>query len=436
MPTAAIPCLHQILALNNEKKQNNHKKQKPSDICDGIIGHHTGNLDNQSGGHDNHHGNHGNQAHCGVNPTMSFDEQSSDVGYHDNSDGSTDGSYGNKDGNQSTGNPNSDVDGTNGDRTDGKLDGNQSSGNLNSDVDGTNGDRTDGKLDGNQSTGNLNSDVDGTNGDSTDGKLDGNQSDPDRTHDGNLTNTDGKYDSTNSNTNGSNTGITNTSLDSTTDNNYVTTISLVKPIETSGIMADENSDINAINKTTTKALINSASDSGKASENPETSQLQMSSVQDINQYLGKLWEFHDITKEQERKLLLTDTNEMPEDTSQEYKSTQILKTIPYLVQGTNTKSKNNERVVINPAGKSARSLLHEYCIKVLQVKPEYTTSESGLPKTPFLATVLVDGLKYGSGSAASKKQAKHVAAQQTLEILMPHGSFEKLLNVEENLKVK
>jgi hypothetical protein len=400
------------MALNNDKKQRNQKKRKPSDIHDGIIGHHTGNLDNQSGDHDDHSGNHGNQPNCDDNPITSSDEQNSDVGYRDNSDGSTDGNYGNKDSNCHN-------------------------------VDGCHGNN-----DGSQS------DENGNLGGSTDGNhrnMDDSQSAPDGNHDGTSNETDG-----------SNPGITNNNIDSTIDitsketlvstdknmdtgNSDVTTssnktISSVKPVQTCDntinmAATHQNNDITAVNKTISSIKAPENSDSGNVSGNAESSQLEMCSVEDVTDYLGKLWEFHDITKEQERKLLLTDTNEMPRDATQVYKSTRILKTIPYLVHGVNTKSNNNERVVINPAGKSARSLLHEYCIKVYNVKPEYTTEESGVPKTPFKAIVQVDGLKYGTGMAGSKKQAKHCAAQKTLEILMPKNSFKKLMDVDANVKV-
>ena len=401
------------MALNNKKTKSKEKKQEPLDVHDGIIGHQTGNLDNQSGRHDNHHG-----IPCDVNPSLSSDNQSSDLGCNVSSDGSAIGT-----GNHEKKNgPN--LDGCYGDSNASQSDGNISHGSS------TDGNHT--KHDVDQTTGIP----DGSNdGDLT---VDGNQSNPDGTrHEATIANI-------------SKTALNNSSLDSANDINMDTGGDVVtannESVDTPSESCDstintlnENNDITAVNKSicSIKASekCDSDSESGRTLENPETSALQMCSVEDITSYLEKRWEFHDITKEQERKLLLTDTNDVPEDTAKEYKSAQVLKTIPYLVQGVNPNSKN-ERVVINPAGKSARSLLHEYCLKVMQVKPEFTTSESNVPKTPFLATALVDGLKYGSGMAASKKQAKHVAAQKTLEILMPRGSFEKLMDVEENLKVR
>ena len=411
VPIAAIPCLHQIIALNNQT-ESKKKKLETSDIHDGIIGHQTGKLDNQFGRHDNHHGNYDKKVHATLQ--TSSDEQSSDLGYHGNTDDDT---VGNNNG------PN--VDGCHGNSHD--------NGDLSASTDGNHSQNDGGKvMPDSTSDGNLRS-SDG-NSDGTDGDLrniDVTHSDSDGTCHGNVTNTDIEEDV--SNMKAGNTALTNTSLDSTSDGR-TDTESCDSTINT----IHDKSDIATMNRTVSsiKALEKCDTDSGyrSAVEKPEMSQLQMCSVQDITKYLSKRWDFHDITKEQERKLLLTDTNNMPEDSSKEYKSTEILKTIPYLVQGTNPSKK--ERVVINPAGKSARSLLHEYCMKVMRVKPEYVTGESNVPKTPFLATVLVDNLKYGSGMAASKKHAKHVAAQKTLEILMPHGSFEKLMDVEQNLKVR
>ena len=402
MPTVAIPCLYQIKALNNNKKRK-QKRHKLLDIHDGVIGHHAGNLANQSGDRDIRLGKHGNQ------PEPITDDQHSDMGCHDDSNSVSDGNHGNID--RGCG----DVEGCYGNNDGSQID-------KNGGIDGIN-EMSDGYL----CAGNVD-DLDGTNDDSTDGNLrntDDSQSISDGIQNGTI---DGNPDGVNSNNNSDDNDST-----SKTKTVYATSM-----LQTSGQIDMVDHQNHTINKAvaSVKAPENrdSDSDSGNVSEIAEIPQLQMSSVQDITNYLGKLWDFCEITKEQESKLLLTDTNEVHQGAMQEYPSTKILKTIPYLVEGTNRKSKNNEKVFINPAGKSARSLLHEYCLKMLKSKPEYTTRESGVPKTPFLAIVHVDGKEHGRGMAASKKQAKHVAAQRTLEILIPK-SFERLTDVEENLKV-
>lgn len=159
--------------------------------------------------------------------------------------------------------------------------------------------------------------------------------------------------------------------------------------------------------------------------------LEMLSFQDIETYLGHLWKFNNVTKNEGSKPLFSDG---VEDTECKKNVLNTLKTIPYLIEGTNTSSNNDENFVINPAGKSALSLLHEYCVKKQQTKPEFVVVESGIPKTPFQAKVLVNGLEYGKGMASNKKQAKHLAAQRTLEIFMPQ-KFAQLVNYEDRLKV-
>ena len=401
------------MALNN-KERRKWKKHKLLDVQDGIIGHHTGNLDNQSGDREIHLGNHGN-----MSSTLSPD-QHSDVGCHDNSDdGISDGNHGNI--RNEFGNVDHCCGNIDGSKSDDIGNHQKSCGTLCSgivDVDGTN----DGSSNAHHmSTDGSQSSFDGIPADSFDGDPNGaNSSSNDATTTIAQDSTKIKIDpddnhSTSKTVSSASTFATSDQIDMATDQNHAVNEAVAS------IRASENVD--------------SDGDPGSASERAKTPpELQMSSVEDITDYLGKLWEFCEISKEQESKLLLTDSNEMPQDAVQDYPSTKILKTIPYLVEGTNPKSKNNEKAFINPAGKSVRSLLHEYCLKKLQSKPQYTTKESGVPKTPFLAIVHVDGKEHGRGMAASKKQAKHVAAQRTLEILLPKW-FRRLTDVEENLKV-
>ncbi|XP_040107193.1 microprocessor complex subunit DGCR8 [Oryx dammah] len=75
--------------------------------------------------------------------------------------------------------------------------------------------------------------------------------------------------------------------------------------------------------------------------------------------------------------------------------------------------------VINPNGKSEVCILHEYMQRVLKVRPVYSFFECENPSEPFGASVTIDGVTYGSGTASSKKLAKNRAARATLEILIP-----------------
>uniref|UniRef100_W5LDN4 Microprocessor complex subunit DGCR8 n=1 Tax=Astyanax mexicanus TaxID=7994 RepID=W5LDN4_ASTMX len=75
--------------------------------------------------------------------------------------------------------------------------------------------------------------------------------------------------------------------------------------------------------------------------------------------------------------------------------------------------------VINPNGKSEVCILHEYMQRVLKVRPVYNFFECENPSEPFGASVIIDGVTYGTGTASSKKLAKNKAARATLEILIP-----------------
>nr|XP_033812683.1 microprocessor complex subunit DGCR8 [Geotrypetes seraphini] len=91
--------------------------------------------------------------------------------------------------------------------------------------------------------------------------------------------------------------------------------------------------------------------------------------------------------------------------------------------------------VINPNGKSEVCILHEYMQRILKVRPVYNFFECENPSEPFGASVIIDGVTYGTGTASSKKLAKNKAAQSTLEILIPdfvkQTSEEKPKNSEE-----
>ena len=423
------------------KTQKSHKKQKVQDIFDGVNGHRTGQLSDQSGDHDNHHGsNYENKINRKVvdgchgssddgSHTITDSNSTNTDGNHTGAEGchsNTDGYHSNTDGNHS----NADDNHSNTDGNHSNTDGCHS----NTDGNCSNTDGNHSNTDGNHS----NTDGNHSNTDGNHSNTDCNHSNTDDNHSG-----DNILNSTNNSSTSDITSIKNINKDddnATNQSKYAYSRKELETSDSNNITSQQENYIKAKNKTVSKIKAeenyedSDDSDSGTVGEDPETAQLELHSVEEIRSYLSKLWEFKEITKDEESQLLFTDTNEIiPQDAKEGKKSSQILQTIPYFLQGKNVKS--NEKVAINPAGKSARSLLHEYCLKVLNVKPEYSTTESGVAKTPFSATVFVDGLKYGSGMAASKKQAKHLAAQKTMEIFLPL-SFKKLIDIEENLKVK
>nr|CAH0110452.1 unnamed protein product [Daphnia galeata] len=85
---------------------------------------------------------------------------------------------------------------------------------------------------------------------------------------------------------------------------------------------------------------------------------------------------------------------------------------------------------MNPAGKSYVCILHEYVQHALKKQPAYTFKEIENAATPYSATVLINGMQYGTGVGSSKKAAKAEAAKATLEVLIPQMK-EKILDEAE-----
>lgn len=56
------------------------------------------------------------------------------------------------------------------------------------------------------------------------------------------------------------------------------------------------------------------------------------------------------------------------------------------------------------------------------------------PFKPFVTTVYIDGVEYGSGAYLNKKQSKQLAAEATLEMLCP-GLFPKSKDLTSEQKL-
>ncbi|XP_068099500.1 microprocessor complex subunit DGCR8 [Hyperolius riggenbachi] len=142
-------------------------------------------------------------------------------------------------------------------------------------------------------------------------------------------------------------------------------------------------------------------------------------LEDFRSYLEKRFDFEQVTvkkfrtwaerrqfnREVKRKLAESERPILPANQ----------KLITLAVQDAPTK----KEFVINPNGKSEVCILHEYMQRVLKVRPVYNFFECENPTEPFGASVIIDGVTYGSGTASSKKLAKNKAARATLEILIP-----------------
>ncbi|XP_028566172.2 microprocessor complex subunit DGCR8 [Podarcis muralis] len=142
-------------------------------------------------------------------------------------------------------------------------------------------------------------------------------------------------------------------------------------------------------------------------------------IEDFRHYLEKRFDFEQVTvkkfrtwaerrqfnREMKRKQAESERPILPANQ----------KLITLSVQDAPTK----KEFVINPNGKSEVCILHEYMQRVLKVRPVYNFFECENPSEPFGASVIIDGVTYGAGTASSKKLAKNKAARATLEILIP-----------------
>ncbi|RWS26558.1 uncharacterized protein B4U80_09098 [Leptotrombidium deliense] len=144
---------------------------------------------------------------------------------------------------------------------------------------------------------------------------------------------------------------------------------------------------------------------------------------DVRNYCSHLFEFQEITirkfktwADRRRDLQMRKMQQrpsLPEGTK--------LITCPLPKSNDSDASGRNTRkeFVMNPAGKSAVCILHEFVQHAERVQPKYVFKELENASMPYSATVIINGMEYGVGFGSSKKQAKSDAAQATLEILIP-----------------
>ncbi|PKU37388.1 microprocessor complex subunit dgcr8 [Limosa lapponica baueri] len=174
-------------------------------------------------------------------------------------------------------------------------------------------------------------------------------------------------------------------------------------------------------------------------------------LEDFRRYLEKRFDFEQVTvkkfrtwaerrqfnREMKRKQAESERPILPANQ----------KLITLSVQDAPTK----KEFVINPNGKSEVCILHEYMQRVLKVRPVYNFFECENPSEPFGASVIIDGVTYGAGTASSKKLAKNkagknkrvgkqLASQKILQLLHPHvknwGSLLRMYGRESSKMVK
>ncbi|KAM8760232.1 microprocessor complex subunit DGCR8 [Acanthopagrus schlegelii] len=142
-------------------------------------------------------------------------------------------------------------------------------------------------------------------------------------------------------------------------------------------------------------------------------------LEDFRMYLEKCFDFEQVTVKKfrtwaERRQFNRDMKRKQAESERPILPANQ-KLITLSVQDAPTK----KEFVINPNGKSEVCILHEYMQRVLKVRPVYNFFECENPSEPFGASVIIDGVTYGTGTASSKKLAKNKAARATLEILIP-----------------
>lgn len=157
-----------------------------------------------------------------------------------------------------------------------------------------------------------------------------------------------------------------------------------------------------------------------ASKGSSSTSIELIDAGELGTYLSSIWEFQALTSDQERYAVIAQPQavgnlELPVS----------LECQPYAVKGAENKKQQGKECLLNAGGKTPVAILHEYCQRVLKTKPVYLSSECENADTPFFAEVQIDEIKYGSGIGSSKKHARQIAAECTLEVLLP-GVYKKI----------
>ena len=148
--------------------------------------------------------------------------------------------------------------------------------------------------------------------------------------------------------------------------------------------------------------------------------LELIEAGDLGTYLSNIWAFQALTSDQERYAVIAQPQ-----ASDDLELPPSLECQPYPVKSSESKKQTGKDCLLNAGGKTPVAILHEYCQRVLKTKPVYLSSECENADTPFLAEVQIGEIKYGSGIGSSKKLARQIAAESTLEVLLP-GVYTKI----------
>ena len=118
----------------------------------------------------------------------------------------------------------------------------------------------------------------------------------------------------------------------------------------------------------------------------------------FHDYLGRIFTFEELKKEYQRGL--------PLFTDKEFDEKFILN------------SENQRKKKLYPVQKNPLQKLYEYCQQHFKTALTFSKLDEGLSDS-FCVEVVVGSLHYGVGRGDNKKNAKHSAAQVTLEIMDP-----------------
>ena len=188
---------------------------------------------------------------------------------------------------------------------------------------------------------------------------------------------------------------------------------------TQHLQVSKNSKFSAESRENFAKAAASAQQESRVNGSSSTS-LELIDAGDLSTYLSNIWEFQALTSDQERYAVIAqpqafDDLELPPS----------LECQPYPVKCSESKKQTGKDLVLNAGGKTPVAILHEYCQRVLKTKPVYLSSECENADTPFMAEVQIGEIKYGSGIGSSKKLARQIAAESTLEVLLP-GVYTKI----------
>lgn len=146
--------------------------------------------------------------------------------------------------------------------------------------------------------------------------------------------------------------------------------------------------------------------------------------EELNKYCRGLFTFRSVTVKRfktwrEKRAHMVQERKAKESAVPRLAPDTKLITCPIPPDFSSSKKSKKKEFVLNPEGKTAVSILHEYTQNVLRVQPTYEFKEISNAELPFQATVMINGMQYGSGIASGKRQAKNEGAKATLVIFMP-----------------